>query len=66
MVQGGKILKYGKNIPFNFLQVFLSQLGKKLDHGGKYLLFLLKLISNLSRKEGTAWPGKNIDTGGKH
>jgi hypothetical protein len=43
MVQGGKIWKYAKNIPFffpplNFLQVFLSpvEVGKKLDQGGKY------------------------------
>jgi hypothetical protein len=43
MVQGGKIWQIGKNIPFffppfNFLQVFLSQLGKKLDLGGKYFI----------------------------
>ncbi len=40
MVHGGKIWKWEK-IPFFFpplifLQVFLSQVGKKLDQGGKY------------------------------
>jgi hypothetical protein len=40
MAQGGKIWKYGENIPFfypqlNFLQVLLSQVRKKLDQRGK-------------------------------
>ncbi len=40
MVYGGKIWEWEK-IPFFFppliiLQVFLSQVGKKLDQGGKY------------------------------
>jgi hypothetical protein len=42
MVQGGKKWKWEKNTifhsPINFLQVFLSQIGKKLDHGGKYYI----------------------------
>ncbi len=42
MVHGGKIWKWGKNTifipPLIFLQVFLSQVGKKLDQGGKYYI----------------------------
>jgi hypothetical protein len=42
-------MEMGKNTiflsPINFLQVFLSQEGKKLDQGGNIILFLLKLIS---------------------
>ncbi len=42
MVHGGKIGKWEK-IPFFFpplifLQVFLSQVGKKMDQGGKYYI----------------------------
>jgi hypothetical protein len=42
MANGGKIWKWEK-IPFFFpplifLQVFLSQVGKKLDQGGKYYI----------------------------
>jgi hypothetical protein len=42
MVHGGKIWKWEK-IPFFFpplifLQIFLSQVGKKLDQGGKYYI----------------------------
>ncbi len=57
MVHGGNIWKWEK-IPFFFpplifLQVFLSQVGKKLDQGENILLFLLKLISKkLSRRKG--------------
>ncbi len=58
MVHGGKIWKWEK-IPFFFtplifLQVFLSQVGKKTGPGGEnIILFLLKLISKkLSRKKG--------------
>ena len=42
IVHGGKIWKWEKNTiflsPINFLQVFLSQVGKKLDQGGKYYI----------------------------
>jgi hypothetical protein len=42
MVHGGKIWKWEKNTiflsPINFLQVFLSQVGKELDQGGKYYI----------------------------
>ncbi len=42
MVHGGKNMEMGKNTiflsPINFLQVFLSQVGKKLDQGGKYYI----------------------------
>ena len=42
MVHGGKIWNWEKNTiflsPINFLQVFLSQVGKKLDQGGKYYI----------------------------
>ena len=45
MVHGGKIWKWEKNTiflspnpPLIFLQVFLSQVGKKLDQGGKYYI----------------------------
>ncbi len=35
-------MEMGKNIiflsPINFLQVFLSQVGKNLDQGGKYYI----------------------------
>ncbi len=54
MVHGGKIWKW-KKIPFFFPPVFLSQVGKKLDQGGKYYIvsLLLNLISKkLSRKKG--------------
>ncbi len=57
MVHGEKY-GHGKTIPFFFpplifLQVFLSQVGKKLDQGGNIILFLLKHISKkLSRKKG--------------
>ena len=42
MVHGGKIWKWETNTfffpPLIFLQVFLSQVGKKLDQGGKYYI----------------------------
>ena len=42
MVHGGKIWKWEKIPvffpPLIFLQVFLSQVGKKLDQGGKYYI----------------------------
>jgi hypothetical protein len=57
MVQGGKIWKWEK-IPFFFpplifLQVFLSQVGKKLDQWGKYYIVSPQAhIQEMSRKEG--------------
>ncbi len=50
-------MEMGKNtiflFPINFLQVFLSQVGKKTGRRENIILFLLKLISKkLSRKEG--------------
>ena len=50
-------MEMGKNTvffpPLIFLQIFLSQVGKKLDQREKIILFLLKLISKkLSRKKG--------------
>jgi hypothetical protein len=59
MVLGGKIWKWGK-IPFFFpplifLQVFPSQVGKKLDQGGKYYIVSPQahtVSKKLSRKEG--------------
>ncbi len=57
MVHGGKIWKWGKNTiflsPINFLQVFLSQVGKNWTRGENIILFLLKFISKkLSSKKG--------------
>jgi hypothetical protein len=70
-------MEMGKNtifsFPLNFLQVFLSQEGKKIGPGGEnIILFLLKLISKkLSRKEGKIntmqhGQGEKQTHGGKH
>ncbi len=73
MVQGGKLWKYGKTIPFFFLPLNFykvsAQVGKKnWTRGENIILFLLKLISKkLSRKKGKGMArGKNRDTKEKH
>jgi hypothetical protein len=57
--RGGKIWKWDENTiflsPINFLQVFLSQVGKELDQGGKILYRFSSSSyprSCLGRKEG--------------
>ncbi len=57
----------GEKIPFFspliFLQVFLSQVGKKLDQGGKYYIvspqahFQEAVWEERKNKNHTAWPG---------
>jgi hypothetical protein len=57
MVHGGKIWKWEKyhfSFPHDFfLKVFLSQVGKKLDQGGKYYI----VSPQAQKKYHTALPG---------
>ena len=64
----GEIYGNGKKIPFFFppliFLVFLSQVGKKLDQGGKYYIvspqahFQEAVWEERKNKYHTAWPGR--------